>query len=66
MVSRKEQERPTKAGWRVSKWCSDTGISRSYAYRLMSNRAIAYVKCGAMTIIVTRPEDFLASLGAER
>lgn len=57
--------RPTKAGWRVNEWSADTGLSRSYVYELIGAGGIKTVKIGSMRIIVTRPEQYLASQGGE-
>src|SRR4051794_40672105 len=59
-------QRPSKAGWRVGEWSGDTGCSRSYTYELLAAKRIRFVKLGTMTIIVTPPAEFLASLGAEQ
>ena len=55
----------TKAGWRVNQWADDAGLSRSFAYELLSAGKIASVKAGAARIIVTSPAEYLASLAAE-
>jgi hypothetical protein len=54
--------RPTKAGWRISEWTSDTGLSRAYAYILLNDGKIESVKSGAARIITTSPAAYLASL----
>jgi hypothetical protein len=54
--------RPTKMGWRVNEWADDVGISRSFAYELLTAGTIASVKAGAARIITTRPAEYLASL----
>ena len=53
---------PTKAGWRVNEWASDTGVSRAYVYNLLAAGEIQSVKVGSARIITTRPADFLARL----
>ena len=51
-----------KFGWKVSEWGTAVGCSRSRVYELLAEGKIASVKLGAARIIVTHPEDFLASL----
>jgi predicted site-specific integrase-resolvase len=62
MTNANSPSRPTKAGWRINEWAADAGVSSSYAYMLLKAGDIKSVKIGAMRIIVTRPEDFLAAL----
>jgi hypothetical protein len=51
-----------KSGWRIPQWCEATGVSRSTCYNLMAAKALDSVKLGRARIIVTAPDDFLASL----
>jgi len=52
----------TKAGWRVSEWAADVGLSRAFVYELLSAKKIDSVKAGNARIITTKPADYLASL----
>jgi hypothetical protein len=56
---------PDKAGWRVSEWAADVGISRAFAYELIAEKSISSVKVGAARIITTSPANYLKSLAAE-
>ena len=51
-----------KAGWRISEWHPEVGISRSLTYELIKDKKIKIVKVGRVTIIITPPSEFLASL----
>jgi hypothetical protein len=51
----------TKAGWRPNEWARDVGCSRAYVYLMLNKKRIDSVTVGAMRIITTRPEDFLAA-----
>jgi hypothetical protein len=57
--------RPTKAGWRINEFMTDTGLSRSSVYNLVKAGKVEAVKAGKVTIIVTSPEKFIASLRGE-
>jgi hypothetical protein len=52
-----------KYGWKVSEWSVAVGCSRARVYQLISAGEIGSVRFGASRIILTHPEDFLASLG---
>lgn len=56
---------PTKAGWRVSEWAADCGVSRAFTYNLLGAGRIDSVKVGSARIITTPPAAFLASLSNE-
>jgi hypothetical protein len=53
---------PNKAGWRISEWTEDTGLSRAYVYILINENKISSVKSGAARIITTSPAAYLGSL----
>ena len=59
---KQRQHNPNKIGWRINEFCDDAGISRSSAYELIADGRIKSVKYGAARIIVTPPNEFLASL----
>jgi hypothetical protein len=56
---------PTKAGWRISEWTADTGLSRSLTYNLLKSGLIQAVKVGKVRVITTSPAEFLAGYRAE-
>jgi hypothetical protein len=51
-----------KFGWRVIEWSEAVGCSRSLTYELINQKQIDSVKLGNARVIVTHPQDFLASL----
>jgi hypothetical protein len=55
---------PMKAGWRVREWCGAVGVGRSHLYELLNQKKVRAVKSGKATIIVTPPQEYLASLPA--
>jgi hypothetical protein len=51
-----------QAGRRVPQFCQEVGLSRSSVYNLMIAGKIKAVKAGKCIIIVTKPDEYLATL----
>lgn len=59
LIPRPEERR----GWRINPWADAVGVSRAYVYaNLLSTGRIESVKVGRARVIVTSPDEFLASM----
>jgi hypothetical protein len=57
---------PTKAGWRVTEYMVDTGLSRATIHELIAAHRLESVKLGSARIITTPPAEFLAGLASTK
>lgn len=51
-----------QVGWRIPQWCQAVGLKRSTCYNLLVAGKIEAVKAGSAIIVVTQPDQYLASL----
>ena len=52
-----------RRGYRINQWAHEVGVSRAYVYAsLLDKGLIESVKVGRARVIVTTPDEFLASL----
>jgi hypothetical protein len=67
IINRLRHSRPSvvseRRGWRINAWANAVGVSRAYVYAsLLTTNRIESVKVGRSRVIVTSPDEFLASL----
>lgn len=55
-----------KAGWRISEWGADVGVSRGSVYNLMRAGEVDFVKVGFATVILTPPREYLMRLSRQQ
>lgn len=57
-------EAPRPAAWRIGPWLDRVPISRTTFYEERKKGRIEIRKCGDATLVVTQPDDYVASLPA--
>ena len=53
-----------KHAWTPAEYCHAVGLGRTSIYAAIKDRRLHVVKFGRRTLIITPPQEFLASLAA--
>lgn len=56
--------KPQPVAYRIKDWCAAVGVGNTTFHKLVKEKRVRTAKCGKITLVLTSPVDFVASLGA--